>query len=65
MLLAFVAALPANVDFVTFMAIDTTSVLEIRFDIIFFCFLIFMVAVILRALYKIKCLLSAKWRDEV
>jgi TRAP-type C4-dicarboxylate transport system permease small subunit len=64
-LLAFLAAFPANVDFITFMAIDSTSILEIRFDIVFFCFLIFMVAVILRTIYKIKRLLGTKWHEEV
>ncbi|MCH8190248.1 MAG: TRAP transporter small permease subunit, partial [Chloroflexi bacterium] len=61
-LLAFLAAFPANFDFITFMAIDTTWILAIRFDIVFFCFLIFMVAVILRALYRIKRLTGSKWR---
>jgi TRAP-type C4-dicarboxylate transport system permease small subunit len=64
-LLAFLSALPANFDFVTFMAIDTTSILEIRFDIVFFCFLIFMAAVILRMIYKIRRLMSSKWREEI
>ncbi len=64
-LLAFLSALPANFDFVTFMAIDTTSILEIRFDIVFFCFLIFMAAVILRMIYKIRRLMSSRWREEI
>jgi TRAP-type C4-dicarboxylate transport system permease small subunit len=64
-LLAFLAAFPANVDFITFMAIDTTWILEIRFDIVFFCFLIFMAAVILRALYRIRRLIGPNWREEI
>jgi len=64
-LLAFVAAFPANLDFITFMAIDTTWILEIRFDIVFFCFLIFMVAVIIRTFLKFKGLLSSKWHEEL
>jgi len=64
-LLAFLAAFPANYDFVTFMAIDTTWILEIRFDIVFFCFIIFMVAVILRMIYRIKCLTGSEWREEI
>lgn len=64
-LLAFLFALPANYDFVTFMAIDTTSILAIRFDIVFSCFLIFMAAVILRMIYKIRRLMSSKWREEI
>lgn len=64
-LLAFLAAFPANFGFITFMAIDTTWILEIRFDIVFFCFLIFMVAVILRTLYRIKRLTGPKWHEEI
>ena len=64
-LLAFLAAFPANFSFITFMAIDTTWILEIRFDIVFFCFVIFMIAVILRTLYRIKRLTGPKWREEV
>lgn len=64
-LLAFVAAFPANYDFITFMAIDSTWILGIRFDLVYSCFLIFMIGVILRVLYKIKGLISNKWRDEI
>ena len=64
-LLAFVAALPANYDFVSFMAIDSTWILGIRFDLVYSCFLVFMIGVIVRVLYKIKRLTSTKWRDEV
>ena len=64
-LLAFIAALPANYDFISFMAIDGTPILEIPFNVVFFCFLIFMVAVILRTFYKIKGLMSSNWREEI
>ena len=63
-LLAFLFAFPANLDFIHFMGIARTWILEFRFDIVFFCFLIFMVAVILRTSYKIKRLLGPKWREE-
>ena len=64
-LLAFLAAFPANLDFITFMAIARTWILEIRFDIAFFCFIFFMIAVILRMIYKVKRLLGPKWREEI
>ena len=41
---AFAAALPATFDFVKFMGIDTTWVLELRFDLVFSVFIVFMVA---------------------
>ncbi len=44
----FLRALPATVDWVTFMAIDRTWTLGIRFDFLFSIYILFMVAVILR-----------------
>ncbi len=48
-LVLFLRALPATVDWVAFMAIDRTWTLGIRFDLLFSIYLLFMVAVILRA----------------
>lgn len=64
-LLAFGGSFAANFDFITFMAIDTTWILEIRFDYVFYCFVIFMVAVILRTVFKIKGLLGPNWREKI
>jgi TRAP-type C4-dicarboxylate transport system permease small subunit len=62
---AFAAALPATFDFVKFMGIDTTWVLELRFDVVFSVFVVFMVAVIARAALRLRALLSRRWRDEL
>jgi TRAP-type C4-dicarboxylate transport system permease small subunit len=62
---AFAAALPATFDFVKFMGIDTTWVLELRFDVVFSVFVLFMVAVIARAALRLRALLSRRWRDEL
>jgi len=51
--LAFASALPAVVDYVTFMKIDTTPVIGIRFDYVFSIFVVFMVAVIIRSMLGI------------
>ncbi|HFA59698.1 MAG TPA: TRAP transporter small permease subunit, partial [Rhodospirillales bacterium] len=48
-LVLFLRALPATADWVAFMAIDRTWTLGIRFDLLFSIYLLFMVAVILRA----------------
>ncbi len=48
-LVLFLRALPATVDWIAFMAIDRTWTLGIRFDLLFSIYLLFMVAVILRA----------------
>lgn len=52
---AFASALPAIVDYITFMKIDSTPVTHIRFDYVFSIFAVFAVAVVIRsvlALYR-------------
>ena len=61
----FSIALPATFDFVTFMGIDTTWVLELRFDVVFSVFIVFMVAVIARAAMRLRRLLSRRWKDAL
>lgn len=61
----FLAALPQNYDFVTFMSHDRTWVLEIRFDYVFSVFLLFLAAAGLSALWRCKKLLGRAWRNEV
>jgi TRAP-type C4-dicarboxylate transport system permease small subunit len=61
----FVAALPATLDFIGFMAIDSTSVLHLRFDLVFGVFLLFMLAVIWRGLRRIAALLGPDWRAHL
>ena len=61
----FVAALPATFDFISFMAIDSTWVLHLRFDLVFSVFLLFMVAVIWRGLRRLLALLGPDWRVQL
>ena len=61
----FAMALPATFDFVKFMGIDTTWVLELRFDLVFSVFIVFMVAVIARAAMRLRRLLSRRWKDAL
>ena len=61
----FLAGLPANVDFVTFMAHDVTWVMEIRFDYVFAVFVIFMAAIGVRCVYRLVRLLRPGWHDEI
>jgi TRAP-type C4-dicarboxylate transport system permease small subunit len=46
---AFAAALPATVDYVTFMKIDSTPVTRIRFDLVYSIFVVFAAAVAIRS----------------
>ena len=61
----FLAALPATFDYVAFMAIDSTSVLHLRFDLVFGVFLLFMLAVIWRGLRRLRALLGRDWRAHL
>ncbi|MEM7021455.1 MAG: TRAP transporter small permease subunit [Pseudomonadota bacterium] len=59
------AAFPATWDFITFMAIDSTWVLHLRFDLVFGIFLLFMLAVIWRGLRRLAALLGPHWHDQL
>lgn len=48
---AYATALPAVWDYVTFMKVEETSYLDIRFDYAYSVFILFMVAVIIRYLW--------------
>jgi TRAP-type C4-dicarboxylate transport system permease small subunit len=61
----FLAALPATFDFISFMAIDSTWVLHLRFDLVFGVFLLFMVAVIWRGLRRLLALFGPDWRAQL
>ena len=61
----FALALPATFDFVSFMGIDVTWALELRFDLVFSVYLIFVVAVILRSGLRLYSLLGPGWRDHL
>ena len=61
---AFIVSIPATVDFVTFMKIESTSLLRIRFDLLFAIYPIFLAAVAIRGITRIVRLLSPAWRDE-
>ena len=62
---AFLIALPATFDFVTFMAIESTPVIRWRFDLVFSVFLLFMIALIARLAWQLVGLLRPGWRDHL
>lgn len=61
----FAAALPATYDYVTFMARERTSVLGLRFDLVFGGFLLFVLAVTAGAARRLVRLAGRGWRDEL
>ncbi len=62
---AFVAALPKNVDYIAFMRIEKTAILRLRVDLLYSIFALFMAAVAAAAAWRLVRLLGPAWRDEV
>ncbi len=61
----FLVALPTMFDYVRFLWRERTPALQWRLDFVYFCFVIFWSAVILRAVIKLVRLARPNWRDEV
>ncbi|MBL4890948.1 MAG: TRAP transporter small permease subunit [Rhizobiaceae bacterium] len=61
---ALVISFPATLDFVTFMKIEKTSLLKIRFDFVFSIYLIFMLAMIVRYGWRIMEIMRGRDGDS-
>jgi TRAP-type C4-dicarboxylate transport system permease small subunit len=61
----FLIALPTVFDFVRFLWRERTNALQWRLDIVYFCFVVYWAAVIVRAAFKLARLAGPNWRDEV
>ena len=61
----FLVALPTVYDFVRFLWRERTNALQWRLDIVYSCFVVFWVSVIVRAALKLVRLARPNWRDEV
>ncbi len=61
----FLAALPLILDYVQFLWRERTSVMQWRLDVVYFCFVVYWAAVVVRAALKLARLLGPGWRDEV
>jgi TRAP-type C4-dicarboxylate transport system permease small subunit len=61
----FVWALPGSLDYILFLWRERTPVLNIRLDLVYSCFGIFLVAVIARALLGAVRLLRPGWRTSI
>lgn len=61
----FTLAAPTIVDYVTFLWREKTNALEWRLDWVYSCFVIYWLAVIVRALDKLLLLGSNDWRAQV
>jgi len=63
--IAFIVALPATVDYVTFMKIEKSPVIGLRFDFLYAIFMVFVIAVAIGAVVRVWRLLSRSWQDEL
>lgn len=61
----FLWALPGSVDYILFLWRERTPVLNLRLDIIYSCFGIFLAAVIIRSAWGIVKLVGPKWRGSI
>jgi TRAP-type C4-dicarboxylate transport system permease small subunit len=58
----FLYALPGSIDYILFLWRERTPVLNLRLDVVYSCFGIFLVAVVLRSAWSIVRLLGPQWR---
>ncbi|MCB5174640.1 MULTISPECIES: TRAP transporter small permease [Microvirga] len=63
--IAFVAAIPGTFDYVSFMEIERSPVIGIRFDLLYSIFVVFAVAVVIGAVVRVRRLLGRSWGDEL
>ena len=59
----FIYALPAAVDYILFLWRERTPVMRWRLDYVYACFALFMLAMIIRMIYRLVLLASARWRQ--
>ena len=61
----FLWILPGAYDYVSFMKIEHSAALGVRFDIAYSVFVAFLLVVVLRCLFTIYSLLRPDWRDRL
>ena len=61
----FLAALPVTLEYLTFLGGRKTMILRIPMDIVYSCFGIFMIAVVVGAALRLKRLFGADWQRHL
>ena len=61
----FLYAAPGAIDYIQFLWRERTPVLQWRLDIVYSCFGIFMLAVILRSVWRLAGLAGRNWRAQI
>lgn len=62
---ASASALPATLDYIAFMKIEKSPILRIRFDVLYSIFGLFMIAVVVASIVRVKRLAGRNWQDEL
>lgn len=63
--LIFLAALPTILDYVLFLWREKTDVLEVRLDIVFSCFIVYIAAVVVRLVAQLIEFCGPNWSEHV
>jgi TRAP-type C4-dicarboxylate transport system permease small subunit len=61
----FAWALPGSLDYIAFLWRERTPVLNLRLDLIYSCFGLFLIAVVARSVWQIVKLLGPRWRSHI
>jgi TRAP-type C4-dicarboxylate transport system permease small subunit len=61
----FLCALPGSLGYIRFLWREHTPVLNLPLDLVYSCFGLFLVAVVVRSLFGAGQLLGAHWRDQI
>lgn len=61
----FLLAMPTVFGYISFLWRERTPVMEWRLDLVFSCFMVYWLAVTVRAIAKFVLLCSARWREHV
>jgi TRAP-type C4-dicarboxylate transport system permease small subunit len=63
--LIFLAALPGVFDYILFLGKRSTMLLHVRMDLVYSCFAIFMIAVVVGAAIRVRRLFGSEWQKAL
>ena len=63
--LVFLAALPGTLDYILFMGRRRTMLLHVPLDLVYSCFAIFMIAVVVASVVRLRRLIGPDWRASL
>ena len=61
----FLAALPTTLEYIHFLARRKTMILRLPFDVVYSCFAIFMIAVVIGAALRLRRLFGKSWQQHL